>query len=251
MKALAERMAAYMIKAVREGKEESSWSNPNADYEAALEQFTSAVLDVSRPNAFLADFYGFIMPLARLSAIASLAQLVLKLTAPGVPDIYQGCELWDFNLVDPDNRRPPDWRQRQSLLAEIGAADPAALAGDWKDGREKLFTLHRLLGLRQRQPALFAHGDYAALPGEGGAADHLCAFVRQHEGAAVAVAVPRLVYRLHAGGEVAEWGSASLPLPQKRRWQDVFTGRVFTAAQVPAAELFGRFPVAVLFSEPG
>ena len=251
MKTLAERMTAYMSKAVREGKEESSWSNPNADYEAALEKFTSAVLDVSRPNAFLADFYGFIMPLARLSAIASLAQLVLKLTAPGVPDIYQGCELWDFNLVDPDNRRPPDWGQRQSLLAEIGAAGPAALAGDWKDGREKLFAVHRLLSLRQRQPALFARGDYAALPGEGGAADHLCAFVRQHEGAAVVVAVPRLVYRLHAGGEAAEWGSASLPLPHERRWQDVFTGRVFTAAQVPAAELFGRFPVAVLFSEPG
>jgi (1->4)-alpha-D-glucan 1-alpha-D-glucosylmutase len=247
VKALAERVAAYMIKAVREGKEESSWSNPNNAYETALTHFISTALDVSRPNAFLADFHGFIAPLARLSAIASLAQLVIKLTAPGVPDIYQGCELWDFSLVDPDNRRPPDYARRRDLLAHIAASGPAALTGGWEDGREKLFAAHRLLQLRRRHPALFSDGDYIPLPGGDSGDDHLCAFQRQNHGAAMVVAVPRLVYRLHAGGDAPGWGDTRLALPEPGPWHDVFTGREYDGqTPVPAAALFAGFPAAVL-----
>ena len=249
MKALAERVGAYMIKAVREGKEESSWSNSNAAYEAALDRFVAAVLDVSRPNAFLADFHTFIEPLARLSAIASLAQLAIKLTAPGMPDIYQGGELWDFSLVDPDNRRPVDWQQRRTLLAAIGNADPSSLAADWQDGREKLFVTHRLLHLRQQHPALFAAGDYLPLYGEGGRAnDRLCAFARFYEGTALVVAVPRLVYRLYHNGD-AGWGATALPLPHEGNWRDVLSGRSHeNCERISAAELFAEFPVAVLLS---
>jgi len=248
VKALAERIGAYMIKAVREGKEESSWSNPNPAYEAALQRFVGGVLDASRPGAFLADFYGFIAPMLRPAAIASLAQLAIKLTAPGVPDIYQGGELWDFSLVDPDNRRPPDWRRRRALLPEIAAADPAALAAAWHDGREKQFLAARLLKLRCEHPAVFAEGDYAPLYGEGGrGADHLFAFLRQHRETALIVAVPRLVWRLHAGGETAEWGATRLKLPRPGAWRDAVSGEGYCGRdEIAASELFSRFPVSVL-----
>src|SRR5207253_4879237 len=114
------------------------------------------VLDAARPNPFLADFAGFVGTLARPATIASLAQLVLKLTVPGVPDIYQGGELWDFSLVDPDNRRPVDFALRQRLAEMVCGATPAELAGNWQDGREKLFVAACLLGLRSDHPELFA-----------------------------------------------------------------------------------------------
>ncbi len=135
-----------MIKSVREGKERSSWSYPNAPYEAGVQRFVRGVLDAARPNPFLADFAAFVGQLARPAAIASLSQLVLKLTVPGVPDIYQGGELWDFSLVDPDNRRPVDWAERARLLDEISDASLSELAEHWQDGREKLFVTARLLG---------------------------------------------------------------------------------------------------------
>ncbi|MGH7091992.1 MAG: malto-oligosyltrehalose synthase, partial [Stellaceae bacterium] len=247
VKALAERVGAYMIKAVREGKEESGWSNPNVEYEAALEHFVTTVLDGERRNAFLTDFTAFIRPLARLSAISSLAQLVLKLTAPGIPDLYQGCELWDFSLVDPDNRRAPDWALRRNLLAAVAAAEPGAITADWHDGRAKLAVTRRLLQLRAEQPALFAAGDYTPLAAEGARADHLCAFVRRHDDAAVVVAVPRLVYRLHRGGDTADWGATELPIPGDGAWHNLLSGHTYAgAAPVLAAELLAGFPAAVL-----
>src|SRR6266478_5914494 len=128
MRDFAERLESYMIKAVREGKEQSSWSNPNAGYEAALQRFVHNALDASRPNLFLADFHDLVASLAPLGVISSLSQLVLKLTIPGVPDIYQGGELWDLSLVDPDNRRPVDWSVRRALLEAIGDGCAADLA---------------------------------------------------------------------------------------------------------------------------
>jgi (1->4)-alpha-D-glucan 1-alpha-D-glucosylmutase len=127
IKRLGERIEAYMIKAVREGNQQSSWSNPNTPYEATLQRFVRAVLDASRESPFLTEFHTFVTSLARLGAIASLSQLVLKLTVPGVPDIYQGGELWDHSLVDPDNRRPVDWGIRQALLEEVAFASSANL----------------------------------------------------------------------------------------------------------------------------
>ncbi len=182
-----------MVKAVREAKEQTSWSNPNAPYEAALQRFVQSVLDASRASPFLAQFHNFVGSLARLGAITSLSQLVLKLTVPGVPDIYQGDELWDFSLVDPDNRRPVDWGKRQALLDEVAAASPANLAPHWQDGREKLFATQRLLALRRAFPELFAEGDYQPLEIEGEKSSHLCAFARSWEDLSLVVMVPRLV----------------------------------------------------------
>ncbi|HXC30331.1 MAG TPA: malto-oligosyltrehalose synthase [Stellaceae bacterium] len=245
---LAERVRGAMIKSVREQKLHSSWSNPNDAYETALERFVMMVLDASRPNAFLADFRSFIELIERPAAIASLAQLAIKLTAPGVPDIYQGCDLWDFSLVDPDNRRPPDWSQRRALLSEIAEATPEALQAEWRDGREKLFLTRKLLQLRREYPALFAEGDYQPLYGEGGRGDeHLCAFARRHGETTLVLAAPRLVYRLHQGGDRPNWGATLLPLPHQGDWRNIIDGCVYADSdRVPAAELFREFPVAAL-----
>jgi (1->4)-alpha-D-glucan 1-alpha-D-glucosylmutase len=247
---LAERIDAYMLKAARERKLETSWSAPNAVYEAGLSRFVRGVLDAARPNPFLADFQRFAAALARPGAITSLSQLVLKLTVPGVPDIYQGSELWDFSLVDPDNRRPVDWGSRQALLAALDKAQPADLAPYWQDGREKLFATARLLALRRAEPDLFAGGDYQPLDVSGERGRHVCAFARRFGEASLVVAVPRLVHQLYHGGEIADWEDAAVALPANGGWRNVFTSRRLDGAErVAARELFADFPVAVLLSD--
>jgi (1->4)-alpha-D-glucan 1-alpha-D-glucosylmutase len=244
---LGERIAAYMIKAVREGKQQSSWSNPNTAYEAGLERFVRAVLDASRENPFLTQFHTFVMSLARHGAIASLSQLVLKLTVPGVPDFYQGGELWDYSLVDPDNRRPVDWGVRRGLLEEVAAASTQDLAEHWQDGREKLFVTRRLLEWRRSHPDLFAEADYQPLEVEGERSGHLCAFARNLGSTSLVVAAPRLVWGLYRGGTTADWGAAELVLPESGAWQDVFTGRRLAGQKrVPVSDLLVDFPVSVL-----
>ena len=248
MSALAERIEAAMIKSVREGKEHSSWSYPDDNYEAGVRRFVRGALDAGRPNPFLVDFAAFAATLARPAAIASLAQLVLKLTVPGVPDIYQGCELWDFSLVDPDNRLPVDYGSRRALLDEIGRAKIDDLTQNWGDGREKMFVTARLLTLRREQPELFESGDYQPLDiGDGRNADRLGAFARRHGETALVAAVPRLVHGLYRDGEPADWGATDIALPSAGPWRDVFTGEALQGSdRVRAADLFRRFPVAVL-----
>jgi (1->4)-alpha-D-glucan 1-alpha-D-glucosylmutase len=246
--ALAVRVEAAMIKSLREGKERSSWSYPNAAYEAGLTRFVGSVLDAARPNPFLVDFAAFVGQLARPAAIASLAQLALKLTIPGVPDIYQGGELWDFSLVDPDNRRPVDWNERRRLLDEVSDASLAELAEHWRDGREKLFATARLLGLRRARPALFAEGDYQPLEiGEGRNSDRVCAFSRRHGDDVLAVAVPRLTFGLFRDGGPADFGATDIALPAVPVWRNLFTGEAIEARdRIRASELFRQFPIAVL-----
>jgi (1->4)-alpha-D-glucan 1-alpha-D-glucosylmutase len=247
MQDLAGRLESYMIKAVREGKEQSSWSNPDAAHEAALQRFVRNALDASRTNLFLADFDEFVASLAPLAAISSLSQLVLKLTVPGVPDIYQGGELWDFSLVDPDNRRPVDWNTRRRLLDAIGEDCPADVAAHWQDGRAKLFVTCGLLGLRRSHPQLFAAGDYHSLEATGDGNNHLCAFMRSWGEERLVVAVPRLVGRLYRGG-TADWGDTSIELPPGS-WRNVLTGRrIDGGVGVLVSRLLADFPVAVLTS---
>jgi (1->4)-alpha-D-glucan 1-alpha-D-glucosylmutase len=250
IKSLGERIEAYMIKAAREGKQQSSWSNPNTAYEAALQHFVRGVLDASREGPFLIEFHAFVTSLARLGAIASLSQLVLKLTVPGVADIYQGGELWDFSLVDPDNRRPVAWNLRRALLEEVAACSIADLAEHWQDGREKLFATWRLLECRRAHPDLLADGDYQPLEVEGEKAGHLCAFARNRGGQSLVVAVPRLVYALYCGGETAKWEEAEIVLPARGGWQNVFTGRnLVLQERARVSDLLGEFPVGVLIGE--
>jgi (1->4)-alpha-D-glucan 1-alpha-D-glucosylmutase len=248
MRDLAERLESYMIKAVREGKEQSSWSNPNGAYEAALQRFVGNALDASRPNLFLADFHDLVALLAPLGAISSLSQLVLKLTVPGVPDIYQGGELWDLSLVDPDNRRPVDWNARRRLLEAVGDGCVTDLAAHRRDGREKLSVTHKLLALRRSHPELLAEGDYQPLEVTGRNSEHLCAFMRSRGEARLVIAVPRLVHRLYRD-DAADWGATGLALPAGS-WRDVLTGgRLDGGVEVPISRLLADFPVAVLAAE--
>ena len=248
MQTLAERLDGYMVKAVREGKQQSSWSNPNTAYESALQRFVKTALDPTRTNPFIIEFHAFVESLARLGSINSLSQLVLKLMVPGVPDIYQGGELWDFNLVDPDNRRPVDWQKRRKLLEEIRRAPVADVAEHWRDGREKMFVLCRLLELRREHEELFAEGEYQPLEVEGRRSAHLCAFSRHRNGETVVAAAPRLVYQLYQDGRKADWGGTEISLPPRSGWRDVFTGRIVRGPErIRASELLADFPVCVLF----
>ena len=235
------RVREYLHKALHEAKENTSWINPDAEYDAAVGRFSDAALDPERSPAFVADVRRFVAGLADAGFRNGLAQTVVRCTAPGVPDTYQGTELWDFSLVDPDNRRPVDYACRARLLAELdrrAADDPAGLcvelAADLADGRAKLYAVSRLLRLRRERPAAFA-ADYQTWGAVGDRAGHLFAFVRGGEALTV---VPRLTASL------SDWGTTAVPLPAGE-WADVFTGRRHRG-EVPAGELLALFPVSVL-----
>ena len=262
-----ERIQAYMLKAMKEAKAHTSWINPNNAYEEAVVDFIQALLSDADQNPFLADFLSFQQPLSRVGLLNSLAQTLLKLTVPGVPDIYQGNELWDFSLVDPDNRRPVDYSRRQALLAELQEAlasnKPLTdLAHDLlerlEDSRAKLYLTWRSLQLRQEHPSLFRDGDYLPLTVTGSYADHLCAFARRGEQLAVTV-VPRLVYRLAGNADPlgdAIWGDTSIQMPASD-WENWLTGERLQAElleetwRLPAGSVLRHFPVALLLEQEG
>ncbi|HEV7371309.1 malto-oligosyltrehalose synthase [Arenibaculum sp.] len=261
MEEFRDRVAAYMLKAVRESKLRSSWSAPDADYESALERFVHGILDPARSAGFLADFQGFQDRVARIAAISGLSQPLLRTTVPGVPDLYQGTEFWDLSLVDPDNRRPVDWERRRSGLDdEDRDPDPAALLRDWRDGRIKQHVVARALRLRQRLPALFAVGDYLPVEAVGPHAERVVAFLRRFEGAAALVVAPRLVGPLLDEGDLpmvppSAWDGTTLLLPELPAgigFADALSGgslRPPEDGRIEVAGLLDRFPVALLYGE--
>ena len=234
----------------------SSWAAPNDAYEEPLKSFLRDCLDISRSNPFLDSFQAFEARIARLGMLNGLAQTLLKLTVPGVPDLYQGTELWDLTLVDPDNRRPIDYGERWRLMAELEKSTdaPAAIAGlldRWQDGMVKLALISRTLALRKAQPALFAEGAYEALEVAGARESHICAFARRRGSESVVVAVPRLVTALDAE---PGWGDTNVRLPAASApcWRNVLTGAVVNSAErdgsaaLGAAQTFEQFPLALL-----
>jgi (1->4)-alpha-D-glucan 1-alpha-D-glucosylmutase len=258
--AFVARIQAYMEKALREGKVHTSWTNPDEGYEAGVRGFVEGTL-ASPP--FLAELAAVSGRVARAGRLSSLAQVALKCAAPGVPDVYQGCELWDLSLVDPDNRRPVDFdlraRSLEGIDAELarGSEARAALARALSSaeglatGRAKLLLLRVALHLRRAEPALFREGDYRPLAADGPLADRVFAFSRAVAGRALICAVPRLVLApLEAGGGAVRWeGALALPSALPRRWRDAVTGAPREGPALPLAELFADFPVALLLSE--
>lgn len=239
---LVARVRDYMTKAIKEAKVHTSWVTPHEAYDAAVARFVEQVLTGPRAGEFLASFLPFQRKVARIGMVNSLAQVVLKLACPGAPDFYQGTELWDLSLVDPDNRRPVDYGAREKLMAELDPylsdAPPGdagtALAGwldGWEDGRIKQFLTARGLRVRKRSAALFLDGDYVPLAIEGERADHAIAFARRHGGEVALAVVPRLCVGLTRGrtppvGD-AVWGDTRVVLPPDLhavRLRDVFTG---------------------------
>ncbi|WP_245986030.1 malto-oligosyltrehalose synthase [Azospirillum thermophilum] len=229
MTEFAERIVGAMTKSMREAKVRSTWASPNEAYEGAVIAFIHDALDVTRRNAFLEAFLPFQAALARAGMVNGLSQTLLKLTCPGVPDIYQGCELWNLSLVDPDNRRPVDYAQCSRLLDEVeglleqGEGAIATLLDRWQDGAVKLAVTRRILALRAERPDLFGRGDYTPLEATGSRAEHVVAYARCLEDQAVVVAVPRLVATL---GPAPDWADTAIPLPRGVRWRNALTGAV-------------------------
>ncbi len=243
------RVKAFMRKATKESKTHTSWINPNGAYDSAVETYVDRVLSGPRAARFLASFVPFARRIARLGMTNSLAQLVLKIASPGVPDFYQGAEVWDLSLVDPDNRRPVDYAGRRAALErmqpslariDIGgdAVDLVAdLARTWEDGRIKLFVTARGLHVRRADPDLFLKGEYIPLAAEGPASRHVVAFARRLDGACVVALTPRLVARLEGieQGTHGEgiWSTTRLLLP----WGGVAACRnLLTGERVPVTE---------------
>ncbi|MFW5832557.1 MAG: malto-oligosyltrehalose synthase [Pseudomonadota bacterium] len=211
---LSDRLQGYMEKAIREAKRQTSWAVTNEVYEASVREFVAAALDPDQSPRLLDEVRAFVAEIARPGAVNGLAQTVLKLTVPGVPDIYQGTEGWDFSLVDPDNRRPVDYAARAlSLTALTNGLDPALLAHGWHDGRIKQALVQRLLAARAADPELFRAGAYRPLEASGEAADAVLAFARVLDDRALIVAVPRLAAsHLAPDGLGLLWGETRLPL---------------------------------------
>jgi (1->4)-alpha-D-glucan 1-alpha-D-glucosylmutase len=188
---LLERVQAYALKAAREGKQETSWLNPNEAYEAGVRSFIAAILDPAKSREFLQSLTSLAQRMALLGALNSLSQITLKTTIPGIPDIYQGTEFWDLSMVDPDNRRPVDFAARETALKDVETPDWARLVEDWPDGRIKLALTRHLLKLRGELSAVFTMGSYEPLEVSGEHRDHIIAFARRRGADAAIVVVGR------------------------------------------------------------
>ncbi len=239
-----DRLTAYLRKAMREAKVHTSWSAPDEAYEAALTSFVEGALGDRR---FIADLEAFLVPIVAAGRVGSVAQTLLKLTAPGVPDIYQGTDLWDLSLVDPDNRRPVDFERRARILDLLTGATPEVALRELDEGWPKLWTIARTLDVRRQHPALFnANASYRPLVFAGRQAQRVVGYTR---GGAVAVVVPRLVLGLGgaAWGDPKTWGRTSVTLPAGT-WTNVLGGgeTIEGGRNVPVATLLARFPVALL-----
>lgn len=267
------RLEEYLVKAAREAKVHSSWINPNTAYEDAVVAFADALLNAPAGSAFLADFLPFQRRIARLGMFNSLSQTLIKLTVPGVPDIYQGCELWDFSLVDPDNRRPVNFGQRRTMLDALQtlatqapqqrSAGVSALCDTLEDGQAKLLVIRSALALRERWPEVFQQGKYLPLAVKGEQAAHLCAYARIAGGRIVITVAPRFFARLLGEGNrlpLGEkvWGDTTVDMPFHRRdtqYTCAFTGKVLMPHQqgsgwrLPVAQVLAEFPVGLIVGE--
>jgi (1->4)-alpha-D-glucan 1-alpha-D-glucosylmutase len=265
-----ERIANYMLKATKEAKVHTSWVNPNESYDNAVRDFVVRVLARDTAPGFLEDFHLLARRVAQIGHWNALAQQTLKLTAPGMPDIYQGTELWDLSLVDPDNRRPVEFDRRQRMLQALKRKEGAPnvdlvalgdeLVGCAGDGRIKLYLTQRALGFRRTHADLFGRGRYIRIAVRGAQRHHAIAFARMAAAEAVLVVVPRLVASLmgQRGGAplgTDVWTTTELVLPRGQeswRYRNVLTdelldvGAACEASSLPLATIFGHFPVAIL-----
>ncbi|AXL50570.1 malto-oligosyltrehalose synthase [Paraburkholderia caffeinilytica] len=217
VKELAERVAQWQLKALREAKLQTNWLAPDEAYEAGCRDFLFDILAPQRRDGFLRELSAFVMRIGRAGALNGFQQTVLRLTSPGIPDLYQGTELWDFSLVDPDNRRPVDFAKREAWLAQT---PPSEFLMSWQDGRVKLAVVQRVLALRAHLPELLSQGAYLPLAVRGAHASNAIAFARRHGNAWAVVVASRL-----AAGLLGEDGD--LPMVDPVKWGD-------TAIEMPA-----------------
>jgi (1->4)-alpha-D-glucan 1-alpha-D-glucosylmutase len=233
-----ERLIPYIQKATREAKQQTNWLSPNKEFEEATPAFIEAIY---KDKAFIADLEAFIEPLVEPGRINSLAQLLLKLTSPGIPDTYQGTELWDLSLVDPDNRRPVDYDLRRRLLSELPKLKVEDVWRRIDEGLPKMWTFYHGVRARGEQSRSFGpEGAYTPLSAKGGKAENAVAYQR---GENVIVIVPRLVTKL-----AGNWDDTSLDIPSGA-WRDRLSGSVARGGSLRLAETLGRFPIALLIRD--
>ena len=260
------RLKEYLTKAAREAKTYTRWLSPDLDYENSLVQFTDSILTETPDNQFLPDFLNFQKRIAYFGALNSLSQTLLKITSPGVPDFYQGMELWDFSLVDPDNRRPVDFARRSNLLDQTTRPEELKssraireLLSSWDDGRVKLYTTHKALALRRERQELFSEGDYVPLEVNDQREGHVCAYARKLGDAWALTVVPRMLTGLVPLGRFPlgpkAWREDTLLLPRgaPSNWVNVFTGSSIHVAcgppRLPLSSVFDQFPLALLVED--
>jgi (1->4)-alpha-D-glucan 1-alpha-D-glucosylmutase len=233
-----ERITAYMKKAVREAKVHTSWTKPDEAYERGLRNFIRAVME---DQNFHIDLERFVTGLVTPGRINSLAQTLIRLTAPGIPDIYQGTELWDLSLVDPDNRRPVDFTLRRSLLEELPRCPPEEMLKRSEEGLPKLWVIRQVLHFRRLRSELFGRqGSYRPLYATGSRADHVVAFIR---GEGAITVTPRFVVRLND-----DWTDTVLELPPGH-WRNSLTGELFAGGTVSMQDVLARFPMGFFVPE--
>jgi (1->4)-alpha-D-glucan 1-alpha-D-glucosylmutase len=244
------RLAGALEKSMREAKLHSTWTSPDTVYEGAMQALARDALDSSR-GGFLASFLPFAQKIARLGVQNSIIQTVMKLTLPGIPDIYQGCEMWDLSLVDPDNRRPVDYELRAAALTELrGKLDTvgdrkallAAMLESWQDAKIKLAVTTLLLDLRRTQEAMFDTGGYEALTIEGQKSERVLGYMRSGGGERVAVFVARFPGLRDLD---PDWSGTTASLPEGR-WTDWLTGRRYEGGTIDLASMFETLPAMVL-----
>lgn len=270
MPAFKERVQAYMVKAAREAKLHTSWTDPDVEHEGALAEFVEAMLGPSADGEFLQHFNGFQQKIAYFGMLNSLAQTLLKITAPGVPDLYQGTEMWDLTLVDPDNRRPVDFGKRIRLLDELKREEMGGhtqlltnLLETWSDGRVKLYLTFKALKYRRARHQLFLDGDYTPVVTAGPRKDNVLAYAISSTEEWALVAVPRLCTQLCESGKpplgTEAWLDTTITLPAEApiQWKNILTRQTLSAKDrggesvLPLAKVFQHFPVALLTNSDG
>jgi (1->4)-alpha-D-glucan 1-alpha-D-glucosylmutase len=259
------RVLEYLKKAVREAKVYSEWIRPNEAHESALFRFAQQIFS-NGSGPFQDDFRRFQRKIAWHGALNSLSQVLIKITAPGVPDFYQGTELWDFSMVDPDNRRPVDFAKHVQILEEIRKLPGESstrlsreVLSKWKDGRIKLYLIDRALDFRRAHAEVYLEGDYTPIEAHGPGQPCLCAFARKKDGHWCVTVAPRLTTRLVATGRMplgkAVCGTTMVQLPAAapESWQNILTGERLKTSRaadgrkaLALADVLSRFPVALL-----
>jgi (1->4)-alpha-D-glucan 1-alpha-D-glucosylmutase len=240
-----------MAKALHEAKINTSWIQPNTQWDAAVSGFVAKVLDASPRNKFLPIFLPVAKDIARLGAINSLSQTLIKFTSPGVPDIYQGNEIWDYSLVDPDNRHPVDYGCRRKILGGLATASAGELMQCWADGRIKLFLTQRVLRFRRQHAELFRHGEYLPLHATGTFAECCISFARRLADKWIVVITPRLSSRVGFPPVGELWKDTAIELPEMlsiAQSHDLFTCRPvpLRKRQVKVADALSVLPFAVI-----
>jgi (1->4)-alpha-D-glucan 1-alpha-D-glucosylmutase len=268
-RSLSERMQAYVVKATREAMVHTRWTQPNLRHETALQRFVKSILRSGSRNPFLRDFVGFQERISYYGMINGLSQTLLKIASAGIPDFYQGSELWDFRLVDPDNRQRVDFDKRNAMLATLPPANLpptdqttrtalSDLTHNWKDGRIKLYLICKALHFRTQNAALFSEGEFLPMECRGKRRAHVAAFARLHNKDRVLIVVPRWLKRaghpVNFEGSGRFWGNTAVGLPEEASgsWKNILTGETFETRGpgrkrgLHVGPLLRNFPVALL-----